>query len=141
MEPPLRRRNATSRRRPSALELGPPSDPLLAETRSAEIYVFRHGQSALPAASKIVPIRPGAFDVSRPQEAGETGDGSIELSKAEREAFREIARALVGRAPVSRQDATAAAADGPAEERERSREAFGASVPPPSANQSLQGPR
>ncbi len=119
-----------------ALERSPPSDALFGETRSAEIYVLRHGQSALPAASKIVPIRPGAFDVSGPQEAGETGDGSIELSKAEREAFREIARALVGRAPVPRQEATAAAADGPAEERERPREAFGESVLSPSADQS-----
>ncbi len=124
---------------PSKVELGPPSNPLLAEARSAEIYVFRHGQSAPPAASKIVPIRPGAFDVSRPQEAGETGDGSIELSKAEREAFREIARALVGRAPVSRQDETAGAGDEAVEERERSRESSGASVPPPDANRSLQG--
>ncbi len=119
-----------------ALERSPPSDALFGETRSAEIYVLRHGQSALPAASKIVPIRPGAFDVSSPQEAGETGDGSIELSKAEREAFREIARTLVGRAPVPRQEATAAAADGPAEERERPRAEFRESVPPPSADQS-----
>ncbi len=119
-----------------ALELDPPSDRLPAETRSAEIYVFRHGQSALPAASKIVPIRPGAFDMSRPpQEAGETADGSVELSRAEREAFREIARALVGRAHAPRQDETESASDGPAEERERSRETLGAPVPSPSSDQ------
>ena len=125
---------------PSVLDLDPSSNPLITEARSAEIYAFRHGQSALPTASKIVPIRPGAFDVSRPQEAVETGDGSIELSKAEREAFREIARALVGRAPVSRQDTTAAAPDDGVDGRERLRQSSGASVPPPDANQNLPEP-
>jgi PAS domain S-box-containing protein len=92
-----------------------PSEPVASPERTAEIYVLRHGHSAPLAPSKIVPIRPGAFDASKPQESADSGDGSIELSKAEREAFREIARALVGRAPASRQETPPAADDRPAE--------------------------
>ena len=99
--------------------LGPP-EPLAHQERTAEIYVLRQGHAAPLAPSKIVPIRPGAFDAARPPDAGDSGDGSVELSKAEREAFREIARALVGRAPASRQDAPPVVPEPPAEMQERS---------------------
>jgi PAS domain S-box-containing protein len=56
--------------------------------RTAEIYVLR--QPGPATALKIVPIRPE----------------SVELSRSERDAFREIARALVGRPPSSRDDRT-----------------------------------
>ena len=56
--------------------------------RTAEIYVLRQLGSTM--ASKIVPIRPE----------------SVELSRSERDAFREIARALVGRPPSSRDERT-----------------------------------
>ena len=102
---------------PSATTPEPPApaEPIVSLERSADIYVLRHGHNAPPALSKIVPIRPGAFDASKPQESGDHGDGSVELSRAEREAFREIARALVGRGPASRQDAPPAAPDRPGE--------------------------
>ena len=96
-------------------ESAAPSDPLGAQERTAEIYVLRYGHSTAPAPPKVVPIRPGAFDASRPQEFGDSDAGSIELSKAEREAFREIARALVGRPPSSRHDAPSPAPERRAE--------------------------
>ena len=92
-----------------APELAGPPEPAVPQERTAEIFVLRQGSSASAALSKIVPIRPGAFDASKPQESGDSGDGGVELSKAERDAFREIARALVGRMPASRQDAQAPA--------------------------------
>ncbi|MGO9423039.1 histidine kinase dimerization/phospho-acceptor domain-containing protein [Roseiarcus sp.] len=101
---------------------GPP-DAAAAQERTAEIFILRQSAPASVAPSKIVPIRPGAFDASRPQEAGDSGDGSVELSKAEREAFREIARALVGRTQASRTDARPVAHDPPARAREQGAEA------------------
>jgi PAS domain S-box-containing protein len=95
-----------------------PQDPLASQERSAAIYILRQSQPASAAPSKIVPIRPGAFEASRPQE---TGDGSVELSKAERDAFREIARALVGRMPGSRVDAPPGASEPPAPSPEPTR--------------------
>jgi PAS domain S-box-containing protein len=78
------------------------AEPAPAE-RMAEIYVLR--QPALPPASNIVPIRPGALDTLSPREPphGLPAE-SVELSRAERDAFREIARALVGRTPASRDE-------------------------------------
>jgi PAS domain S-box-containing protein len=69
--------------------------------RTAEIYVLR--QLALPPASNIVPIRPGALDgpSSREPQHGFPAE-SVELTRSERDAFREIARALVGRTPAQR---------------------------------------
>ncbi len=66
--------------------------------RTAEIYVLR--QAALSPASNIVPIRPGALDGLNPREPlhGPAAE-SVELTRSERDAFREIARALVGRTP------------------------------------------
>ena len=73
--------------------------------RTAEIYVLR--QLALPPASNIVPIRPGALDGpgSREPPQGFPTE-SVELTRSEREAFREIARALIGRTPAARLEST-----------------------------------
>jgi PAS domain S-box-containing protein len=72
--------------------------------RTAEIYVLRH--PAPVAASNIVPIRPGALEaLARETPLGSPAE-SVELSRSERDAFREIARALVGRAPASRDDSS-----------------------------------
>jgi len=78
------------------------SGPDIAE-RTAEIYVLR--QPTIPPASNIVPIRPGALDgtSSREPSHGPSAE-SVELTRGEREAFREIARALVGRSPASRDE-------------------------------------
>jgi PAS domain S-box-containing protein len=70
--------------------------------RSAEIYVLRH--PAAPFSSNIVPIRPGALDALARETAQSFPAESVELSRSERDAFREIARALVGRAPASRDE-------------------------------------
>ncbi|HSU99127.1 MAG TPA: ATP-binding protein, partial [Roseiarcus sp.] len=70
--------------------------------RSAAIYVLRHPASAVP--SNIVPIRPGALDALARETASSFSADSVELSRSERDAFREIARALVGRPPISRED-------------------------------------
>lgn len=60
--------------------------------RTAEIYFLRQ---AVVAPSKIIPIRPSAVETLAPYGAPGAG-GSVELSHSEREAFREIAQALVG---------------------------------------------
>ena len=70
--------------------------------RTAEIYVLRHPAPAV--LSNIVPIRPGALDALARESALSFPAESVELSRSERDAFREIARALVGRAPASRDD-------------------------------------
>jgi len=68
--------------------------------RTAEIYVLR--QSPLSAA-KVVPIRPAALDAAQP-DGTQAASESVELSRRERDAFREIARALVGRPPLAREE-------------------------------------
>ena len=62
--------------------------------RTAEIYVLRQTHAAT---SKIVPIRPGALEALALDPGQGSGGDSVELSKSERDAFREIARALIGR--------------------------------------------
>jgi PAS domain S-box-containing protein len=86
--PDLTERSAASDPQPS-----PPE-------RTAAIYVLRHPSPA--ASSNIVPIRPGALDSLARETAPSFPAESVELSRSERDAFREIARALVGRAPASR---------------------------------------
>jgi PAS domain S-box-containing protein len=70
--------------------------------RTAAIYVLRHPAPAL--SSNIVPIRPGALDALARETGPSFSAESVELSRSERDAFREIARALVGRAPASRDE-------------------------------------
>ncbi|MBV8795151.1 MAG: PAS domain S-box protein, partial [Hyphomicrobiales bacterium] len=77
-----------------------PQPPL--PERTAAIYVLRHPAPAV--SSNIVPIRPGALDALARESAPSFSAESVELSRSERDAFREIARALVGRAPASRDE-------------------------------------
>jgi PAS domain S-box-containing protein len=72
--------------------------------RTAEIYVLRQTHAAT---SKIVPIRPGAVEAPAPDPGQGSGGDSVELSKSERDAFREIARALIGRTPHLARDSGA----------------------------------
>ena len=81
------------------LEVGEAQPP---PERTAAIYVLRHPAPVL--SSNIVPIRPGALDALARESAQSSPAESVELSRSERDAFREIARALVGRAPASRDD-------------------------------------
>ncbi len=83
--------------RPAASEPQPPPPE-----RTAAIYVLRHPTPLAP--SNIVPIRPGALDALARESAQTSPAESVELSRSERDAFREIARALVGRTPASRDD-------------------------------------
>ena len=87
-----------------------PSDRALAEPeRTAAIYVLRQGHGP---PGKVVPIRPGAFEISAPERALSAAGESIELSTSERDAFREIARALTGRfGPRREVDCASAAAE------------------------------
>ena len=73
-----------------------------APERTAEIYVLRQTHAAT---SKIVPIRPGALEALAPDPGQGSGGDSVELSKSERDAFREIARALIGRTHNAPRDA------------------------------------
>ena len=91
-QPDLSERSAASDPQPS-----PPE-------RTAAIYVLRHPSAA--ASSNIVPIRPGALDSLAREIAPSFPAESVELSRSERDAFREIARALVGRAPASRDESS-----------------------------------
>ena len=88
---------------PDLAERPAPSEPQPTPAeRSAEIYVLR--QPAASFSSNIVPIRPGALDGLARELAQSFPAESVELSRSERDAFREIARALVGRAPASRDE-------------------------------------
>jgi PAS domain S-box-containing protein len=90
---------------PDLAERSAASDPQLSPPeRTAAIYVLRHPSPA--ASSNIVPIRPGALDSLARETAPSFPAESVELSHSERDAFREIARALVGRAPASRDDSS-----------------------------------
>ncbi len=71
------------------------------QERTAEIYFLRQ---AAAAPSRVFPIRPGAADALALREPTHGGGDSVELSRSERDALREIARALVGRPPALRQD-------------------------------------
>ena len=89
--------------------LSPPRDvapstpaPLVRPTppaeRSAEIVVLR--PAAPLAAANVVPIRPGAMPpLAADDEPRRGADDNVELSSHERDAFREIARALGARLP------------------------------------------
>ena len=87
---------------PDQAEPPGPSEAQPPPERTAEIFVLRHLASAPP--SNIVPIRPGALDALARDPAQSFPAETVELSRGERDAFREIARALVGRAPASRDD-------------------------------------
>ena len=73
------------------------------ESHGAEIVVLRQASTLSSAQAKVVPIRPGALDAPSDSVPAPPGQ-AVELSKSERDAFREIAHALIGRAPASRDD-------------------------------------
>ena len=88
---------------PDLIDRSAASDPQPSPPeRTAAIYVLRHPAPAV--SSNIVPIRPGALDSLARETAPSFPAESVELSRSERDAFREIARALVGRAPASREE-------------------------------------
>ena len=98
--PPSRRTEASRLTEPPDAGETEGLEPAPAE-RTAEIYVLR--QLALPPASNIVPIRPGALDgLSSREPLHGLPTESVELTRSERDAFREIARALIGRPPAAR---------------------------------------
>ena len=101
-EPPL---SPTRDVAPPSLE--PPVPPTPPAERSAEIVVLR--PVAPPAAANVVPIRPGAIPPPPPviDESRRGGEDNIELSSHERDAFREIARALGARLPSRSEDGSA----------------------------------
>ena len=83
----------------------PPAPPIEAPTRpsppdrSADIVVLR---TLAPLAPNVVPFRSGAIappPAPAPDAPQRGGEESVELSSHEREAFREIARALGARTP------------------------------------------
>jgi PAS domain S-box-containing protein len=82
----------------------PPVRPTPPAERSAEIVVLR--PAAPPAAANVVPIRPGAMPPPLPvaDEPRRSGEDNVELSSHERDAFREIARALGARVPSRGED-------------------------------------
>jgi PAS domain S-box-containing protein len=78
--------------------------------RTAEIYVLR--QLGLSPTSNIVPIRPGALDALGSRDPPHSLPGeNVELTRSERDAFREIARALIGRTPAARDESPAERAE------------------------------
>jgi PAS domain S-box-containing protein len=91
--PPLEAPEDTSAHPPAS-----PARPTPPAERSAEIVLLR--PTAPPAAANVVPIRPGAMPpLAAVDEPRRGGDDNVELSSHERDAFREIARALGARLP------------------------------------------
>jgi signal transduction histidine kinase len=85
----------------------------------AEIFVLRPAAPLATGGLNVVPIRPGAGGAStfppNPHAPASGGDAEIvELSSQERDAFREIARALGARTRTPRSDAGVSDANGPA---------------------------
>jgi PAS domain S-box-containing protein len=81
----------------------PPVRPTPPAERSAEIVVLR--PAAPPVAANVVPIRPGAMPLPPAADEPRRGDeDNVELSSHERDAFREIARALGARVPSRAED-------------------------------------
>ena len=78
---------------PDAFASSPLARPAPPTERSAEIVVLRP-----PAPANVVPLRP-APPSPAPEPARRGGDDNVELSSHERDAFREIARALGARLP------------------------------------------
>ncbi len=95
------------------------------QERTAAIYLLR--RAAAP--SKVIPIRPATVEALASRESAQGGGDSVELSRSERDAFREIARALVGRPQALRHDGEIGEADNKGE----------AFLPPPSPSQLPEG--
>ncbi len=90
-----------------------PARPAPNNDRGAEIVVLRQPVLGQAGAPNVVPIRPGAVSALSllPEEPRRNGDDrtSVELTTNERDAFREIARALGARLPLGRDDKAAGA--------------------------------
>ena len=86
---------------PEVVQSGAPQE------RTAAIYLLR--RAAAP--SKVIPIRPATLEALASRESPQGGGDSVELSRSERDAFREIARALVGRPQALRHDGEIGEAD------------------------------
>jgi PAS domain S-box-containing protein len=82
--------------------------------RTAEIVVLRQPGPGQAGGPNVVPIRPGALSALSllPEEPRRSGDEreSVELTTNERDAFREIARALGAKLPSQREENPAGAA-------------------------------
>jgi PAS domain S-box-containing protein len=91
-------------------EAAPPTKPAAPppSERGAEIVLLRQPGFGQAGAANVVPIRPGALSAlpPPPEEPRRGGDEPemVELTTNERDAFREIARALGARLPALRDD-------------------------------------
>ncbi len=96
------------------VELEAPSAPSREEATpaprpGAEIFMLRSPPLSSETGANIVPIRPGALNASGPGGADSVNpNASVELTTQERDAFREIARALGARRSESAEEAPAA---------------------------------
>ena len=104
---------------PEVVQSGAPQE------RTAAIYLLR--RAAAP--SKVIPIRPATLEALASRKSPQGGGDSVELSRSERDAFREIARALVGRPQALRHDGEIGEADNRGE----------AFLPPPSPSPFPEG--
>ena len=104
--PPKRRPNGRLAPHKTSLRPSPPVRPTPPAERSADIVVLR--PAAPPVAANVVPIRPGAMPpLPVADEPRRGGEDNVELSSHERDAFREIARALGARLPSRGEDEAA----------------------------------
>ena len=94
-----------SAEQPDAPEGSAASEPSAGAAGANRLDLCSAPSGGSAGSSNIVPIRPGALDALARETAPSFPAESVELSRSERDAFREIARALVGRAPASRDDA------------------------------------
>jgi PAS domain S-box-containing protein len=92
------------------------ANPQASSERSAEIVPLRSPAQPYAGGPNVVPIRPGALrhflSAEEGQRRDEEGD-SVELTTHERDAFREIARALGAKASDHRDDRIASISTGP----------------------------
>ncbi|MGD1037636.1 MAG: ATP-binding protein [Roseiarcus sp.] len=110
--PPVRDASADSRCDEIA-NPGKLASPPQPGDRGAEIVVLRQPASGQAGGQNVVPIRPGALSALSllPEESRRVGDDreSVELTTNERDAFREIARALGAKLPSGREEKPAGA--------------------------------
>ncbi len=105
---------------PSAEETGiaPATPSKLGREGGAEIFVLRPTASIPTGGLNVVPLRPAAASASTPPPSAPEAPGGgeediVELSSQERDAFREIARALGARMRAPRADEGAAESEDP----------------------------
>jgi PAS domain S-box-containing protein len=104
-DPPSPATKAEPQPAPPPLAADSEEGPQAPFERSAEIVPLRSSGPAYPGSPNVVPIRPGALRQYPPAEEGPRraeDSESVELTTHERDAFREIARAL-GAKPMDRE--------------------------------------